>query len=123
MRLHYDCVRELLLYLEEKLSFNDTLDVSNISIGNFSEEEILYTAMKLSESEYIKAKIFNDITGQKYTNVFSITWKGHKFIDTIRDNQVWSKTKKFLNKISSFTLDVIEKVASAIIAEQINQHL
>ncbi len=120
MKLNHDCVRELLLLLEKKLEFSNDVDLLDISIGNFSEEEITYTAMKLNEAQYINAKFIKDVSGQVYGEIYSITWEGHKFLDAIRDNQVWSKTKNALKKIGSCALDVVGRIASAVVVSQIN---
>ena len=55
MKLNKDCVREVLIYLEEHLGYNDHLDASTIQIDPYTSEEILYTISLLSEAGYIKA--------------------------------------------------------------------
>lgn len=54
MKLNKDCVRDVLLYLEEHLGYDDRLDASSIKIEPYTYEEILYTISLLSEAGYIK---------------------------------------------------------------------
>ena len=123
MRLNHDCVRKLLLYLEENLECVDDLDLLNVKIDGFSQDDLLYSAMKLNDAKYIKASILIDIEGKADITISCITWDGHKFLDTIRDNQVWSNTKKILSKVSSASITFASNVASQVLTNIINQQI
>nr|WGD84452.1 DUF2513 domain-containing protein [Bacillus subtilis] len=43
-----------------------------------------------------------------------ITWDGHQFLDTIRDNAVWSKTKDAVKSLSSVSLSILSNVGESI---------
>jgi len=50
--------------------------------------------------------------------VSSLTWEGHEFLDKIRDETIWSKTKDAISKKGlPMVIDVVKDVASAIIDE------
>ena len=90
MKLNQDCIRDLLLYLEENLKLNDYLSISNISLKNYSSEELLYTADKLYEAGYLKCsrKVYDNTDLMIF--VSSITYTGHQFLDNIRDDKVFA---------------------------------
>ena len=46
-----------------------------------------------------------------------LTWKGHEFLDTIRSDTIWQKTKKvFAKEGISMSFDLVESVASEVAA-------
>lgn len=112
MELKHDCVRNVMLYLEENLTLRGVITNNNIEIKNYSSDDITYTIMKLREAGFIEA------SKQDYAGIIlikSITYNGHQFLDTIRDGQVWSETKSKISKIAGVSLPIIQQVASQII--------
>lgn len=123
MKLNQDCIRDLLLYLEENLKLNDYLSISNISLKNYSSEELLYTADKLYEAGYLKCsrKVYDNTDLMIF--VSSITYTGHQFLDNIRDDKVFAKTKSILSSFKSVSIEIISETASKVITNLINQQL
>lgn len=123
MVLNQDCIRDLMLYLEENLKLNDYLSVSSISLKNYSPEELLYTADKLYEAEYLKCsrKVYDNTDLMIF--VSSITYNGHQFLDNIRDEKVFTKTKSILSTFKSVSVEIISETASKVITNMINQQL
>lgn len=122
MKLNKECVRDLLLYLEENLSINDFVAVENITLKPYSYDDLFYTASKLSEANYINCskRSFDDET---YIYISSITYQGHQFLDNVRDDNVWKKTKAILNPLKSISIELISETASKVIIHFINQQL
>ena len=123
MKLNHDCIRAVLLYLEETLDCEHHLDLTDFSVDDFSIEDTRYSIMKLEEAGFISAIVARDIDGEISVDVFDITWEGHKFLDTIRDNQVWNSTKKILSKFSSSSISFVSNVASQVLTNLINQQM
>lgn len=123
MKLNQNCIRDLLLYLEENLKLNDYLSISNISLKNYSSEELLYTADKLYEAGYLKCsrKVYDNTDLMIF--VSSITYTGHQFLDNIRDDKVFAKTKSILSGFKSVSIEIISETASKVITNLINQQL
>ena len=123
MKLNQDCVRDLLLYLEENLILNDFLSIENISLKDYSTEELLYTADKLYEAGYINCskKIYDNT--DLIILISSITYTGHQFLDNIRDEKVFAKTKSILSGLKSVSIEIISETASKVITNIINQQL
>ncbi|MEF2608233.1 MAG: DUF2513 domain-containing protein [Faecalicoccus sp.] len=122
MKLDHDLVRLVLLEIEDKTTIKDDLQISDFSIPNYSNEEITYTIQKLNEAGYINAKIKSFIGGSVFF-VDSLTWDGHQFLDNIRDDNVWDKTKGILSKFSSASLSIASDVAANVITKLINQQM
>lgn len=125
MKLNHDCVRDLLLYIEENLEYGYYIKVNEVQIGNYSQHEILYAADKLLEAGFINAtrKEYIDNPGIPVIRINSITWNGHQFLDNIRDNKVWEYTKGILSKFSSVSIGIISSVAAQVISNLIKTQI
>ncbi|BBM18381.1 hypothetical protein G15_2046 [Enterococcus avium] len=133
MKLNQECVRDLLLAVEEQLrlepvGIDQLIDQSDLYLRvddqyKYELEELIYTAQKLNEAGFINGD--SSIGYDQFTDftVESITWNGHKFLDTVRDNKVWSDTKKITSKFSSVSLSLVENVASTVISQIISKYL
>ena len=124
MKLNHDCIRDLLLYIENKSSYSNLIYLNDITLNGYSTEDIIYTADKLIEAKYLNckyAKTFDsDLPDIK---VQSITYEGHKFLDNIRDNNVWSNTKNILSKFTSTSIGIVSDIASQVISNIISKQL
>ena len=63
MRLDHDCVRDLLLYLEEHLELYENVIISEITLKHYDRDTLTYTAIKLKEAGYISANRIRDSFG------------------------------------------------------------
>lgn len=132
MKLDINCIRTTLIALESHLQFNDRLIIQSINFDDFcslkelsvfSKETILYTAQMLDEAGLIHfSTLYADCSlyDAKYN---SITYEGHQFLENIRSEEVFSKTKDVLSKVGSFSLNVISDVAAKVIVGIVNQKL
>lgn len=124
MKLNRDCIRDVLLFLEENLTYNNCVDFPAIEISNYEREDLLYTVDKLQEAQYLvgsKYKFKDDTLPN--IRISAITWSGHQFLDNIRDDNVWNDTKRILSKFSSISLNMVSMVASEIITAMVKREL
>lgn len=114
MKLNTECLRDLLLYLEENLSATNPVIVNNLTLNNYSQEDLIYTADKLREAGFLNCtkKSFDNMP---FIMIHSITYQGHQFLDSIRDKNIWTETKAKASKIASVSLPILQEVASTII--------
>lgn len=130
MKLNQDCVRDSLLYFEYYLTntnvfiFNPDFYTNHQYLDNYSNEDFLYTCLKLNEAGFINCDITNYVGSSipKIT-IKSITWNGHKFLDNIRDITIWAKTKNIINPLKSISIDLISETASKVIIHYIDNKL
>ena len=123
MKLNNECVRDLMLYIEDNLELGNYIDVATIEELEYSIDILLYTAIKLHEAGYTNSTIDLDIENQPEVIIHSITWQGHKFLDNIRDDKVWKTTKNIISKFSSVSFSIIEKISAQVITNLINQYM
>lgn len=127
MKLNIDCVRDLLLAVENYVNFDENLIYPTVSVEKlfqcdflrrYSKADIFYTALKLYEGGFINADVqYGDNTS--VILIKSLTYEGHCFLENIRTPAVWSKTKSKAAKIGSFALDVISEIAVGYVLKHI----
>lgn len=117
MKLNKDLIREILLYVEEK--GNDNRPVYDISIDGYTTDEVKYHFKKLVEAELIKG----DVIGLQGNRIrFNcLTWKGHEYLESIKDEYIWQELKKDveLKGITATTLEILKKYADKLIKEKL----
>lgn len=115
-----DLVRDLLLQIEGgRTQFTTRSSEESVILG-ISDEEAPQSpeeARKLAEhlaliegKRLIEIK-FRAISGEVW--VERLTWEGHDFLDTIRDDEVWRRTKAGASKVGGWSLDLIKDIAIA----------
>ena len=125
MKLNMDCVRDVLLTLEE-MEYGDRPRIVHLAqkdrLSGYSEDEIQYTCIKLLEAGYIEATKINVLNSPpQIVDVSDITFNGHEFLNTVRENKNWEKVKTTAKKAGIFSLkgfyEIAQRVALAAIAQ------
>lgn len=112
MKMDMDCIRDILLQTEYegftiKEAPSDDELVSEISfIEKYDNEKLIYH-IELAE-DFGLLEAFPISRG--YT-VIDLTTQGHLFLDDIRNNNVWNKTKEIANKMGISSLNSIKEIA------------
>ena len=115
MKLDHDCVRDLLLYLEDNLKYRGKIVINNLDLSPYTKDELMYCADRLIEANYINANIGWNIDCCHIISVDSISYQGHQFLDTIRDKNIWDETKSKASKFASISLPILQELASSFI--------
>ena len=130
MKLNQDCVRDSMLYFENFLTnttaftFEPDSYTKHQYLKGYSNDDFLYTCLKLKEANFINCKIITYAgTSIPKLIISSITWNGHKFLNNIRDDTIWAKTKNILNPLKSISIDLISETASKVIIHYIDEKL
>ena len=119
MKLNIDCIRDVLIFLEENLEISDDLEIKSQNLhaicngleGKYEKPEIAYTLLKLKEGCYIQAQTLMGNGIISNIIVSSLTYEGHQFIEPIRSETVFEEVKNKLGKVGNFALDIVQKVA------------
>ncbi len=119
MKLIHDCVRDVLINVEENLELNRELNLKDLNLTKYEPKDIIYTCQKLVEANYIEMR--KTIDGNFY--ITNMTYNGHLFLDDIRDSKVWSKTKTIASRFSSVSLNMIGNIATQVISNLISSSM
>jgi hypothetical protein len=119
MKRDMDLVRRILLELESR-GFEE-LD-SNALIGEgYDERTVAAHFQLLQEADLIEASLL-DVEGEGVLggSALRLTSEGHDYLDVIRNNEIWNKTKAYLTKQSgSVGLDMAKAVAMAYLKKKL----
>jgi|688.fasta_scaffold227839_3 hypothetical protein len=114
MKRDWDIIREVLLKIESSQAH------TSISSNDFecSNELIAYHMTLMFEAGLIGRANATTLDGHVY--VERMTWQGHEFLDSIRDDTIWGKTKeKAVSKGLSLTFDIVISIAKKCLEEAI----
>lgn len=116
MKLDYDCIRYILITIEN--SDNPRLLASSLSNETYNVNTILYHIECLLDVHYLDVSKPISSLGSLYNDyfIFRITMHGHQFLDSIRNTDVWNKTKTTAKEVGATTLNSILKISETIIA-------
>ena len=125
MQLNLDCIRDVLLELETFPIGLYTVNSFQSCLSKYSDEQVLYTLVKLCEGSSINALFSRTLGGRPIISaVYDITFQGHEFLEKIRSDNVWNNNlKPAFSSIGSVSLDVVSKVASTVIAALVTSKL
>ncbi len=126
MKLNPECIRDLLLEVEEHVTHFDMYryDVetlpSNNRLAKYSANEVFYHAKQCSMSGLLLNVSF--VTGETVCYIQDLSPAGHEFLANIRSDSVWNKTKERAKEIGAFSLRSLTDIASNVIATLISAH-
>lgn len=114
MKRDMDLVREILLEIEKQYVLSA---LYNLKIEGYDIETIAYHCKILYE-----AGLISDYKVQYANNtiysfcVGSLTWEGNDYLDKVRDNSIWKKTKDVITqKGLPLFFDTIKIISTAFI--------
>lgn len=115
-----DLVRDLLLQIEE---FDQGLggDVEIEAAGH--EPQVVAEHLRL----LIEARLIEGDTVPDDQYAFDhivpirLTWSGHDFLESVRDPEIWKKTKEGALSAKGFTLDLLQDLAKGFLKKQIEE--
>ena len=123
MKLNPDCVRDVLLAIENA-DFGEHISPATLhrSLPQYTEDEIEYTCLILSDGNFLQVMTIQ-LPGQEMPGVKSIirlTFQGHEFIAKIRDPERWPKLKKAVSTVRDYSLSALNAIADGASAAAIS---
>ncbi len=121
MRLNHECVRSTLLFIEKKhkpglfIQLNQFLNSKELSA--YSDDDIKYTLLQLMDANFIVGTPRYGGNSLIMLSCGGLTWRGSQFVDNIRDDKVWRKTKHAASKLSSVSLTILSSLATTILSK------
>ena len=90
MKLNTDCIRDVLLYLEESLVIKDHKEFSSITLSQlqdalsdrYTKDDVFYSVYNLYKMHYIEGRI-KDVNDMKmfFCEINNITYPAHQFLN------------------------------------------
>lgn len=121
MRRDMDLIRAILLKLEKLHQGIGTIhfdfDDESLQFEEYDPIVVVGHIKLMAEGGLIDAKV----TVQRETMFNGITWAGRDFLDSVRDDQIWRRTKEGLNQAGGFTLDLAKALAKGLVKKQLER--
>lgn len=105
MKRDIDLVRKILLALEE----HGSVPIQSLEIVGYEQEAVDYHLWILADSPYVHFE-----KGSLASAIFvsyRLTWQGHEFLETIRDDARWKQLKEASTKAAATSTEAIAKAA------------
>jgi hypothetical protein len=124
MKRDMELIRSVLLKLEEDVglqlkTYAFQFDNSKMVIEGHTDEEVYRHVVMLLESPFVEGKQM--MSGEIV--VRGLTWEGREFLDSIRGDVVWKKTKAGVEKIGGTGLGFVWEIAKGIIKNELKTKL
>lgn len=115
MKRDMDLVRLILLKIEKDYV---STALYNIEIDGYDKETVAYHCKILYEAGFISDYSARYADNELYIfAVGSLTWEGNDFLDKIRDDSTWHKTKEEIKKKGlPLVVDTIKTISTAFIS-------
>ena len=129
MKLSCECVRNVLLCLEETDFLTETAEgylmqswITSEEIAaklsGYTEAEVVYTLLRLDEGGFITTTCSGGDDTILMFLVTGMTYDGHELLERIRPETVWKKSLSLLEKLGSFGIDLLSSVSGSILSAE-----
>lgn len=119
MRRNMDLVRNILLKVDQS---DAPIDMSDLVTPDFDQKAIEYhVSMMVKEAGLLRGHDVSCMEGEDWIEL-SLTWYGHEFLDSIRDDEIWRQAKAGMSRAGGFSIDLISDLAKGLIKTQIAKH-
>jgi hypothetical protein len=131
MKRDMDLVREILIAIEDDPRFDGSTFIGSHelyktaqreSLANYPPGELDYHLSMLIEQGYIKGRYppatLSDF-GPPSPLISKLTWEGHELCASIRDPDIWTKTKGRAGQIAAVTFPIFVEIAKSEIKKRL----
>lgn len=123
MRLDNDCVRDILLYVEENIDQNNSYirvpDLITFLNSKYDKSIIYYHIIKLNDANLFKYVVISDDNIPH--RILDLSCDGQIYVDNIRDDKVWSKVKSITKGLSSISVPLMIECAKTVITNSLSK--
>ena len=112
-----DLVRNILRSIEQNQEMDGSRDFfisepEDVGGSGYSIEEVLYHLDLLISGGFVNGANIGHV-------VRGLTWEGHEFLDNIKSDGIWAKTKTRLSDLPGVALKIVAEVATS----EVRKHL
>lgn len=136
MRLNLDCVRDILICVEENTDLHN--DCYFFERGRFDPDpdgEKLPAYQKELQKDFDNGTLLYHVhycveagllrKGRNYDNyviINDLTPAGHEFLNNIREDNIWNGIKTVSSKVGAKSMEAVTQIASNVISELIRSY-
>lgn len=120
MELNHDKVRLLMLAMDKYQDIHGMGETAASAFGEkngLSRDQLAYMVDRLNEGGLISGKVTWGSDRPMSIDPRNLTFKGHEYLDNIRDPEIWKQTKSIAAKAGSVSLDLMSSIAAKVITK------
>ena len=116
MKRDMDLVREILLTIESMETRYEHLNVPNYPV-----DKVNHHADLLISAGIVNGEMNWTFGGPATPIVESLSWAGYDFLDAIRNESIWTKTKDFVKErdLQGVPIELLKSVATEFVKKQL----
>jgi len=120
MKLNPDCIRDILLTVEENTDHQRRMVYHKGDkfplLNSYCSNEVVYHIQQCDYAGYFIG--FQKYIGGAY-RINDLSPKAHEFLANIRSDENWAETKVIAEKSGSLSIPILQSVASSLIVKAI----
>lgn len=119
MKLDNDCIRDILLYIEEHTTDECPIvsaDDLKSELQKYSSDTINYHIRQIHQAKLVDTVCYGDGVPQDISN---LSWEGNTYVANIRDNKIWLNVKEKTKGLSSVAFSILVECAK----QEVKRHL
>lgn len=121
MKRDMDLVRHILMAVEDSRS---PVSAEDIVAKPWTMDDVFYHIRLMEAHGLLDAGLLDADDSPYYCVVSGLTWEGSDFLDAIRDDGIWKKTKAVVRGVSSsVTMQTIRETAVLVASQAIKASL
>jgi hypothetical protein len=117
MKRDMELIREILLKIEERNDPPGLEDLVKDSTDVAEAYRVAYHLRLLQEQKFIIGSSFSLLSEPQLWKNLELTYRGHEFLDTVRDAKIWGHTKSIAKTVGGGGLKVFQRIAEAVLVE------
>ena len=121
MKRDMELIRQVLLQVEDR-STGPVRPIGRLEIDGYSYDQITHHVWLLADAGFLTAQNFSHLSGVDWRPI-SLTWAGAELLDTIRDQEVWGKTKAGMQKAGGAGVELMWELAKAYAKAKLSETL
>jgi hypothetical protein len=121
MKRDMELVRKILLRVEADGGLPNQ-EIRDFTLEGYPREVLVHHLWLLNEAGLLEAKVFKGHTNFDCVPI-CLTWRGTEFLDDVRDEEVWRKTKAGAAKAGGAGLDLMWDLAKAYAKAKLSETL
>jgi hypothetical protein len=117
MKRDFDLIRKILLYVEENQK--EYVEIIE-SLEGYDNLTVIYHCQLLLDVGFLEGRVERVNTGEGHFISKGLSWYGHDYLASIKNDTVWKKVKKTVGeKGLELTVEIISRVATNIIEDSL----
>jgi hypothetical protein len=116
-----DLIRELVLQIDKNPQFDGICQIQPETPADLGITDHSYEAVAYNLNQLVDAGLVKGARTMQMPIISQLTWSGHDFADSVRDQETWAKTKNAAAGAGGFTVDLLKDLAKGFIKKQIEE--